>query len=79
MGILCNFFRRTNWLNTEREFLITEEYDDEGNIKTVKDRKSDTTGKEKRKITPLPSFQEIDAMSTEAQNKIYKKLKQELK
>ena len=71
----ATFLEEPNWLNTEREFLITEEYDDEGNIKTVKDRKSDTTGKEKRKITPLPSFQEIDAMSTEAQNKIYKKIK----
>ncbi|HHY08359.1 MAG TPA: hypothetical protein GX530_07545, partial [Corynebacteriales bacterium] len=49
---------------------ITEEYDDEGNIKIIKDKKSDTTGKEKRKITPLPSFQEIDAMSKEDQNKI---------
>ncbi|MGI5976051.1 MAG: type II CRISPR RNA-guided endonuclease Cas9 [Paludibacter sp.] len=71
----ATFLEEPNWLNTEREFLITEEYDDEGNIKIVKDRKSDTTGKEKRKITPLPSFQEIDAMSTEAQNKIYKKIK----
>ena len=43
----------------------------EGNIKTVKDRKSDTTGKEKRNNS-YSSFQEIDAMSTEAQNKSIK-------
>jgi CRISPR-associated endonuclease Csn1 len=71
----ATFTEKPNWLNTEREFLITEEYDDEGNIKIIKDKKSDTTGKEKRKITPLPSFQEIDAMSKEDQNKIYKKIK----
>jgi CRISPR-associated endonuclease Csn1 len=71
----ATFLEEPNWLNTEKEFLITEEYDDEGNIKIVKDKKSDVTGKEKRKITPLPSFQEIDAMSSDAQNKIYKKIK----
>lgn len=63
------------WLNTEREFLITEEFDENGNIKIVKDNKSDTTGKEKRKITPLPSFDEINLMSKKDQDKIYKKIK----
>ena len=63
------------WLNTLREFLITEEYDENGNIKTVKDKKSDTTGKEKRRIMPLPSFDEINLMSKKDQDKIYKKIK----
>ncbi|MDR0560952.1 MAG: hypothetical protein LBG92_12370, partial [Prevotellaceae bacterium] len=52
----ATFTSEPNWLNTEREFLITEELDENGNIKIVKDKKSDTTGKEKRRITPLPSF-----------------------
>lgn len=63
------------WLNTEREFLITEEFDEDGNIKIVKEKKADTTGKEKRKITPLPSFDEINLMSKKDQDKIYKKIK----
>ena len=63
------------WLNTEREFLITEEFDEDGNIKIVKDKRTDTTGKEKRKITPLPSFDEINLMSKKDQDKIYKKIK----
>ncbi|MDR0969461.1 MAG: hypothetical protein LBM67_02840, partial [Lentimicrobiaceae bacterium] len=71
----ATFQTEPNWLNTEREFLITEEYDENGNIKIVKDKKSDTTGKEKRRITPLPSFDEINLMSKEQQDKIYKKIK----
>lgn len=63
------------WLNTEREFLITEEFDENGQIKILKDKKTDTTGKEKRKITPLPSFDEINLMSKKDQDKIYKKIK----
>jgi len=71
----ATFTSEPNWLNTEKEFLITEELDEDGNIKIVKDKKSDTTGKEKRRITPLPSFDEINLMSKEDQNKIYKKIK----
>ncbi len=63
------------WLNTEKEFLITEEYDDNGEIKIVKDKRKDVEGKEKRKITPLPSFEEIDLMTKKEQDKIYKKIK----
>ncbi|MBW7887229.1 MAG: type II CRISPR RNA-guided endonuclease Cas9, partial [Bacteroidetes bacterium] len=59
------------WLNTEREFLITEEIDENGIVKIAKEK----GGKEKRKITPLPSFEEIDLMSKEQQDKIYKKIK----
>lgn len=40
-----------------------------------KDKKSDVTGKGKRRITPLPSFDEINLMSKEQQDKIYKKIK----
>ena len=69
------FTAEPNWLNTEKEFLITEELDEDGNIKIVKDKRSDTTGKEKRKITPLPSFDEINLMSKKDQDKIYKKIK----
>ncbi len=71
----ATFSTEPNWLNTEREFLITEEYDENGNIKIVKDKKSDTIGKEKRRITPLPSFDEINLMSKKDQDKIYKKIK----
>lgn len=71
----ATFLTEPNWLNTEREFLITEEYDEDDNIKTIKDKKSDTTGREKRNITPLPSFDEINLMSKKDQNKIYKKIK----
>lgn len=69
------FTTEPNWLNTEREFLIVEEYDENGNIKIVKDKKSDTEGKENRKISSLPSFEEIDSLSKADQDKIYKKIK----
>ncbi|MDR3047014.1 MAG: hypothetical protein LBU51_05280, partial [Bacteroidales bacterium] len=71
----ATFTTEPNWLNVEKEFLITEELDENGNIKIVKDKKSDATGKEKRRITPLPSFDEINLMSKEQQYKIYKKIK----
>lgn len=69
------FTSEPNWLNTEREFLVVEEYDDNGNVKIVKDRKKDTEGREKRTISTLPSFEEIDLMSKNDQDKIYKKIK----
>ena len=68
------FTTEPNWLNTEREFLITEEYEN-GKIKVVKDKKTDKEGKEKRTIASLPSFEEIDSMSKSDQDKIYKKIK----
>jgi CRISPR-associated endonuclease Csn1 len=71
----ATFATEPDWLNTEREFLITEELDKNGNIKVVKDKKTDTTVKEKRRITPLPSFDEINLMNKEQQDKIYKKIK----
>ncbi len=63
------------WQNQEKEFLVMEELDEHGNIKIIKDKKSDTTGKEKRKITPLPTFEEIELMSKQEQDKYYKKIK----
>jgi len=71
----ATFSSEPKWLNTEKEFLVTEELDEKGNIKIVKDRRQDKDGKEKRKITPLPSFEEIDLMSKQEQDKIYKKIK----
>lgn len=71
----ATFSSEPQWLNTEREFLVTEELDENGNIKIVKDKKTDKDGKEKRRITPLPSFEEIDLMSKIEQDKIYKKIK----
>lgn len=71
----ATFSTEPQWLNTEKEFLITEELDENGNIKIVKDKRSDLTGKEKRKITPLPTFDEINLMSKIDQDKIYKKIK----
>ena len=71
----ATFTTEPQWLNNEKEFLIIEELDDEGNIKIVKDKRKDVDGREKRKITPLPSFEEIDLMSKKDQDKIYKKIK----
>lgn len=71
----ATFTSEPKWLNIEKDFLVTEELDENGNIKIVKDKKSDTTGKERRKITPLPSFDEINLMSKKDQDKIYKKIK----
>jgi len=71
----ATFTSEPNWINNEKEFLITEELDEDGNIKIVKDKKSDAAGKEKRRITPLPSFDEINLMSKKDQDKIYKKIK----
>jgi len=71
----ATFTSEPQWLNTEKEFLITEELDENGVIKIVKDKKSDISGKEKRKITPLPTFEEIDLMTKKDQDKIYKKIK----
>lgn len=69
------FSSKPEWENTEKEFLITEELDEHGLIKIIKDKKSDTSGKEKRKITTLPSFDEIDLMSQTDKDKFYKKIK----
>jgi len=71
----ATFTSEPKWLNEEKEFLVTEELDENGNIKISKDRKTDTEGKEKRRITPLPSFEEIELMSQSDKNKIYKKIK----
>ena len=71
----ATFTAEPNWLNSEKEFLITEELDENGNIKIVKNSKNDLIGREKRKITPLPSFEEIDLMNKSEQDKIYKKIK----
>lgn len=71
----ATFFSEPTWLNQQKDFLITEELDENGNIKIVKDKKTDKEEKEKRKITPLPSFEEIDLMSKKEQDKIYKKIK----
>ncbi len=71
----ATFFTEPLWLNQEKEFLVIEELDENGNIKVVKDKKTDKDGKEKRRITPLPSFEEIDLMSKKEQDKIYKKIK----
>ncbi|MBS4064998.1 MAG: hypothetical protein KGZ74_10595, partial [Chitinophagaceae bacterium] len=71
----ATFSSEPQWLNAEKEFLVTEELDENGDIKIVKDRKQDKEGKEKRKITPLPTFDEIDLMSKADQDKIYKKIK----
>lgn len=71
----ATFTSEPQWAGTEKEFLITEVLDEQGNIKNVKDRKTDKTGREKRRITPLPSFEEIDLMSKQEQDKIYKKIK----
>ncbi len=71
----ATFSTEPQWLMTEKEFLVTEELDENGQVKIVKDKKSDKEGKEKRRITPLPSFDEINLMSKSEQDRIYKKIK----
>lgn len=71
----ATFTTEPNWLNQIKEFIVTEELDEDGNIKIIKDKKSDTTGKEKRKISILPSFEEIELMSQKEKDKIFNKIK----
>jgi CRISPR-associated endonuclease Csn1 len=71
----ATFTAEPNWENTEKEFLVTEEYDEEGNIKIVLDKKTDATGKEKRRISILPTFDDINLMAKKDQDKIYGKIK----
>ncbi len=71
----ATFTTEPQWENTEKEFLVTEEYDEEGNIKLVKDKKTDLNGKEKRRITLLPTFDEINLMAKKDQDKIFSKIK----
>lgn len=71
----ATFTAEPKWENTEKEFLVTEEYDEHGNIKLVKDKKTDSTGKEKRRISILPTFDEINLMVKKDQDKIYGKIK----
>jgi len=71
----ATFFKEPNWKDTVRDYLITEKLDEEGNVKVFKDKKSENVGKEDRKITPLPTFEEINLMAKKDQDKIYKKIK----
>jgi CRISPR-associated endonuclease Csn1 len=71
----ATFTAEPKWQNTEKEFLVTEEYDEDGNIKVVKDKKTDSIGKEKRRISILPTFDEINLMPKKDQDKIYGKIK----
>lgn len=69
------FTTEPQWAGLEKDFLITEEYDESGNIKIIKDSRKDSSGREKRTISPLPSFDEIDLMSKKEQDRFYKKIK----
>lgn len=71
----ATFTTEPNWVNQTKEFLITEELDQDGNIKIIKDKKSDAEGKEKRKISILPSFEEIELMPQKDKDKIFNKIK----
>jgi CRISPR-associated endonuclease Csn1 len=71
----ATFYSEPNWLNQEKEWLVIEELDEDGNIKIVKEKNKDSDGKEKRKITPLPSFEEIELLTQAEKDKIYKKIK----
>ena len=46
----ATFSTEPQWLHAEKEFLVTEELDENGDIKIVKDKRTDMMGKEKRKI-----------------------------
>jgi CRISPR-associated endonuclease Csn1 len=71
----ATFTAEPKWENLEKEFLITEEYDEDGKIKVTKDKKTDTTGKEKRRISILPTFDEINLMTKKDQDRIFSKIK----
>lgn len=71
----ATFTTAPDWLNLEKEFLVVEELDNQGKIKLVKEKKTDSTGKEKRKITLLPTVEEIELLSKSEQDKLFKKIK----
>lgn len=63
------FSSEPKWLGQVKEFLVTEELNEKGVIKT------DREGKEKRKLLILPSFEEIEMMSETDKNKYFNKIK----
>lgn len=71
----ATFIEKPNWINETKEFLIIEELDEQGKIKIVKDNKNSNSGTEKRRISLLPSFEEINLMGQKDQDKIFKKIK----
>jgi CRISPR-associated endonuclease Csn1 len=71
----ATFVEKPNWIDETKEFLIIEELDEHGEIKLIKDNKNSNSGVEKRRISLLPSFEEINLMGQKDQDKIYKKIK----
>jgi CRISPR-associated endonuclease Csn1 len=65
----ATFSMKPDWIGYEKEFLITEELDENRNVKLSKE------GLPKRRLSVLPSFEEIDLMSQADKDKIYKKIK----
>ena len=65
----ATFTSEPQWLDQVKEFLVTEELNEKGVIKTDKE------GKERRKLTILPSFEEIDLMSQTDKDKYFNKIK----
>lgn len=63
------FFSAPDWIGKTKEFIVTTEIDENGNVK------KDKEGIEKRRLSILPSFEEIDKLSRTDQNKLYKKIK----
>jgi len=57
------------WQDVVKEFLVTEELNEKGLVKIDKE------GIERRKVTILPSFEEIDLMSQAEKDKYYSKIK----
>ncbi|MDY0201402.1 MAG: HNH endonuclease domain-containing protein, partial [Tenuifilaceae bacterium] len=63
------FFMEPDWVGLTKEFLVTEEIDENNEVAKTKD------GTPKRKLSILPTFDEIDLMSQADKDKIYKKIK----
>lgn len=63
------FIVKPDWVGKIKEFIITTEIDENGSTKKDRD------GIEKRRLSLLPSFEEIEKLSQTEKNKLYKKIK----
>ena len=65
------FYNKPDWIGKVKEFIVTTEIDENGNVKKTKDKEAE----EKRRLSILPSFEEIELMSQKEKDKLYKKIK----
>ncbi|NVO12286.1 MAG: type II CRISPR RNA-guided endonuclease Cas9 [Bacteroidales bacterium] len=65
----ATFLAEPKWFGLNKEFLVAEDIDENNLIKLTKD------GTPRRKLSVLPTFDEIELMSQADKDKIYKKIK----